>query len=115
VKMAAISPFSGAPERHDLTPLEGGRGFAAAATSINLGKNRATPFSGETKAWLKGEVETGRKVRTGRPHVARFLSRVGHAHSALVAPLFWFFLPRSFSQKNNGCAFSPVHLLSRRS
>jgi hypothetical protein len=32
---------------------------------------------------------------------------VGHAYSALVAPLFWFFLPRSFSQKNNGCAFSP--------
>jgi hypothetical protein len=24
-----------------------------------------------------------------------------------VAPLFWFFLPRSFSQKNNGCAFFP--------
>jgi hypothetical protein len=30
---------------------------------------------------------------------------VGHAHSALVAPLFWFFLPRPFSQKNDGCAF----------
>jgi hypothetical protein len=44
VKMAAISPFSEAPERQDLTSLEGGRGFAAATTSINLGKNRATPF-----------------------------------------------------------------------
>jgi hypothetical protein len=38
------SPFSGALERQDLTPQEGGRGFAAAATSINFGKNRATPF-----------------------------------------------------------------------
>jgi hypothetical protein len=44
VKMAAISPFSGAPERQDLTPLEGGRGFTATATLINLGKNRETPF-----------------------------------------------------------------------
>jgi hypothetical protein len=42
--MAAISPFSGAPERQDLTPLEAGRGFTAAATSINLKKNRATLF-----------------------------------------------------------------------
>jgi hypothetical protein len=32
---------------------------------------------------------------------------VGHAHLALVAPLFWFFLPQSFSQKNNGRAFFP--------
>jgi hypothetical protein len=32
---------------------------------------------------------------------------VDHAHSALVAPLFWFFLPQSFPQKNNGCAFFP--------
>jgi hypothetical protein len=31
-------PFSGAPERQDLTPLEGGRGFTAFATSINLEK-----------------------------------------------------------------------------
>jgi hypothetical protein len=38
------SPFSRAPEWQDLTPQEGGRGFAAATTSINLGKNRATPF-----------------------------------------------------------------------
>jgi hypothetical protein len=37
-------PFSGALERQDLTPLEGGEGFATAATSINLEKNRATPF-----------------------------------------------------------------------
>jgi hypothetical protein len=44
VKMAAISPFSRAPERQDLTPLEGGRGFAAAVTSINLGKNWVTSF-----------------------------------------------------------------------
>jgi hypothetical protein len=44
VKMAMISPFSGALERQDLTPLEGVRGFTATATSINLGKNRATPF-----------------------------------------------------------------------
>jgi hypothetical protein len=41
----------------------------------------------------------------GRPHSARFLGCVGHAHSALVAPLFWFFLPQSFSEKNYGCAF----------
>jgi hypothetical protein len=32
---------------------------------------------------------------------------MGHAHLALMAPLFWFFLPRSFSQKNNGCEFFP--------
>jgi hypothetical protein len=32
---------------------------------------------------------------------------MGHAHSTLVAPLFWFFLPQSFSQENNGCAFFP--------
>jgi hypothetical protein len=37
-------PFSGAPERQDLTPVEGGRGFAAAVTLINLRKNRATRF-----------------------------------------------------------------------
>jgi hypothetical protein len=42
--MAVISPFSEAPERQDLTPLEGGRGFATAATLINLRKNRATLF-----------------------------------------------------------------------
>jgi hypothetical protein len=24
-----------------------------------------------------------------------------------MAPLFWFFLPRSFSLKNNGCPFFP--------
>jgi hypothetical protein len=40
VKIAAISPVSGPPERQDLTPLEGDRGFAAATTSINLRKNR---------------------------------------------------------------------------
>jgi hypothetical protein len=97
VKMAAIFPFSRAPERPDLTPLEGDRGFAATMTSINLGK-RASPFFGETKAWLKGEVEPGPEVPTGRPHATRFLGRVGHAHSALVAPLFRFFLPRYFSQ-----------------
>jgi hypothetical protein len=44
-------------------------------------------------------------VLTGRPHSTRFLGHVGLAHSALVAPLFWFFLPRSFSEKNNGCVF----------
>jgi hypothetical protein len=44
VKMAMISIFSGAPEWQDLTPLEGGRGFATAATSKISGKNRATPF-----------------------------------------------------------------------
>jgi hypothetical protein len=33
------SPFSAAPEQQDLTPLEGGRGFATAAAPINLGKN----------------------------------------------------------------------------
>jgi hypothetical protein len=38
VKMAAISPFFGAPEQPDLTPLEGGRGFAAAGNLINLRK-----------------------------------------------------------------------------
>jgi hypothetical protein len=70
-------------------------------------ENRATPFSGEMKAWLKGEVKMGPEERTGRPHTSRFLGRVGHAHSTLVAPLFWFFLPRSFSQKNNDCAFFP--------
>jgi hypothetical protein len=37
--------------------------------------------------------------------MAKFLGRMGHAHSALVAPLFWFFLPRSSSQENNGYAF----------
>jgi hypothetical protein len=52
-------PFSRAPEGQDLSSLEGGRGFAAVATSVNLEKNRATPFSGETKAWLKEEVEMG--------------------------------------------------------
>jgi hypothetical protein len=49
----------------------------------------------------------GPEERTGRPHAARFLGRVGHAHPALVAPLFWFFLPRSFSQKNNDYVFFP--------
>jgi hypothetical protein len=44
VNMVAISPFSKAPERQDLTPLEGDRGFTAAATSINLEKIRAYPF-----------------------------------------------------------------------
>jgi hypothetical protein len=45
-------------------------------------KKWGDPFSGETKAWL-----------TGRPHAARFLGRVGHAHLDLVATLFWFFIP----------------------
>jgi hypothetical protein len=55
-------PFSGASKRQDLTLLEGGRGFAGAMTSVNLKKNRVTPFFGETKAWLKGVVETGPEV-----------------------------------------------------
>jgi hypothetical protein len=55
------------------------------------------PFFGEMKAWLKGEVETGPEVPTGRPHAARFLGRVGNSQSALMAPLFRFFLPQSCS------------------
>jgi hypothetical protein len=36
---------------------------------------------------LKRGDRNGPKVPTGRPHVARFLGHVGHARSALVAPL----------------------------
>jgi hypothetical protein len=114
VKMAMIPPFSRAPERQDMTPLKGGRVFAATTSSINLGKNRR-PFSGDRKAWLKGEVKMGPEAQMGRPHTARFLGHMGHAHSALVAPLFWFFLPRSFSQRIMAMNFSLVHLVSRRS
>jgi hypothetical protein len=42
--MAMISPFSTAPEQQDLTPLEGGRGFAAAPASINFRKIMAFLF-----------------------------------------------------------------------
>jgi hypothetical protein len=44
MEMATISPFSAAPEQQDLTPLEGGRGFATAVASINLEKIRAFLF-----------------------------------------------------------------------
>jgi hypothetical protein len=42
--MTMISPFSGVPEQQDLTPSEGIRSFAAAATSDGLGKIRALLF-----------------------------------------------------------------------
>jgi hypothetical protein len=48
-------------------PFGRGRGFTTAATLINLRKNRATLFSGETKAWLKGEVETGPRCKRVGP------------------------------------------------
>jgi hypothetical protein len=44
LKMAVISPFSRAPEQHDMTTLKGGRGFATAVTLINLGKIRVPLF-----------------------------------------------------------------------
>jgi hypothetical protein len=44
MEMATIFPFSAAPEQQDLTPLEGGRGFAAFVASINLGKIREFLF-----------------------------------------------------------------------
>jgi hypothetical protein len=38
----------------------------------------------------------GPEVPTGSPHAARFLGRMGHARSALVAPLLRFFFPTIF-------------------
>jgi hypothetical protein len=92
MEMATISPFSAAPEHQDLTPLEGGRGFATVAASINLGKIRASLFWRD-EGCLKGEVKTRPEVPTGRPHAARFLGREGHACLALVAPLLGYFFP----------------------
>jgi hypothetical protein len=44
IEMEMISTFCAALEQRDLTPLEGGRGFAVTAASINLRKIRVFLF-----------------------------------------------------------------------
>jgi hypothetical protein len=60
MEMATISPFSTALQQQDLTPLEGGRSFAATAASINLRKIRAFVFWQDEGVLKRGGRNGGR-------------------------------------------------------
>jgi hypothetical protein len=63
MEMTMISPFSAAPQQQDLTPLEGGRGFAATAASINLEKIRVFVFWQDEDVLKRGGRNGGRGAK----------------------------------------------------
>ena len=95
--MTIISPFSGVPEQQDLTPSEGIRSFATAATSDGLEK-LGRYFSGKTKALLKSPRRGGARgptwvVPRGQVHGPRGPPCFGPRGSPLFGLLPTAFLP----------------------